>query len=176
VYRSAAELIADMPPKDYPKSGPMGNAERQDAEKWLKANVVGRTIEWTATVTEVTDKGADPYEVALVNDRAVTLVTSTGAPVDHSYTFGPAVSLAGESCQFLTNWNHTPYKSCTRPELNTLRGLKGKKVAFRSTVIGASVRDRDFIESTKHLLIQLDVTLPSVDGFLPAASKKKDTK
>src|SRR5438067_1963278 len=62
VFRTPQELFADMPPSAYPQFG------RAAARKWIKENVVGRVIEWTATVKEVKVSGDGPFRVILTLD------------------------------------------------------------------------------------------------------------
>jgi hypothetical protein len=55
VYTKAEDLLSGMPKESYPFGGAV---EYEEALKWLKANVVGKTIEWPATVAGVEDANA----------------------------------------------------------------------------------------------------------------------
>jgi hypothetical protein len=56
VYHSGEELFVDMPRSAYPKTGTDAGIERAEARKWLKAKLIGRSVEWTAIVREVVVK------------------------------------------------------------------------------------------------------------------------
>ncbi|HEV3006068.1 MAG TPA: hypothetical protein VGX78_16485, partial [Pirellulales bacterium] len=64
-YRSMEALLADMPKHAYPKFGADGAIERAAARKWVKANLVGRKIQWKATLKKVDISGNDPFTVRL---------------------------------------------------------------------------------------------------------------
>jgi hypothetical protein len=188
VYRTGPELLADMPKDAYPKAGPQGGIERAAARKWLKANVVGRTVEWTMTVREVSDTGDDPFHVEVLVLSKAKFVGNKNNTVQPAEPFGDEFLLDGESWQItligaiqnlggdgLTS--RISYTTCTAAEVKTLRKLKGKKVVLRATVTAAELPDKGIVDSTNKEsgvgAILLTVSLPSADGFIPEASKGK---
>src|SRR5262249_46523135 len=146
VYRTPTELFADMPRSAYPKFGPAFGIERAAARKWFNENVVGRTIEWTATVKEVAIDGDGPFDVRPTLDW----YEASPSPLFGSFAFGGEFAIGGQACQVCLNPpgedpgdGHIRYQSCTAAEAGKLRGLKGKRVAFRAQVTGTDVGDEN---------------------------------
>lgn len=171
VYRSAQELLADLPKDKYPFGGAL---ERTACQKWLTANVVGRTVEWTGAVESVHEKGEGPYRVAIklagrryVYEFSYTSLGNAGV-LTQAVRFGPTFQFDGKHCVGLvpevgiapegyggfglreTVGNYClVYPGCTGDEVKTLRRLapadgKGKAVVFRATVTAADVTLPDF--------------------------------
>ncbi|HUY31593.1 MAG TPA: hypothetical protein VMV69_02360 [Pirellulales bacterium] len=193
VYRSTEELLADMPTDAYPKFGPVGAVERSAARKWVKANVVGRTVEWKMTVERVEIAGDDPFRVILIATQKRT-VSARGAkysPYGAGFSFGKAFRLGGQLCQGLLDFkgaviNHKWSFSCTAAQAVLLRKLKGEEVTLRTTVLECNVGDGqiEIRENGRYVRydwvpILVGVSSPSVGQFLRAASKantaEKDT-
>ncbi|HUY31590.1 MAG TPA: hypothetical protein VMV69_02345 [Pirellulales bacterium] len=182
VYRTPTELFADMPNDAYPRFGPEGAIERAAARKWVKANLVGRTVEWTAIVKHVEISGDGPFTVRLG-------CTHKGLWRNRFLLFGGAFGLGNQSCQVLLSGWHTdflhpgqstqafhllaevPYDSCTAAEADVLRNFKGKKIALRAKVVRSDVSNDRLRIDDHRVPFVLGVSLPSVDGFLPEASK-----
>ena len=185
-HRTAENLFADMPKDAYPKFGPAGGIERAAARKWLTEEfTAGQVVEWEATVTEVYDEGDGPFSVKL-------FVAVKGDKPISGWCLGKPISLGGQLCQVIMVGHiygdelrkAVEYNNCTTNEVKLLRGLKGKKVAIRGTVEGASLGDgvflvvdekEDLVER-EQIVIELQVPRLSVDGFLREASKAKDEK
>jgi hypothetical protein len=170
VYRSAQELLADLPKGKYPFGGA---PERTACRDWLKANVVGRTVEWTNAVEKVQEDGNGPYRVALklagrrhVYEFTQTSLGNGGSPTQ-AVRFGSPFKLDGKHCvglfpevellpegyggfalrELVGNYCML-YPGCTGPEVKTLHELaqadgKGKAVVFRATVTAVDVTLKD---------------------------------
>jgi hypothetical protein len=184
VYRTASDLLADMPKEAYPKSGEMGGVQRSRARKWCGENLVGRTVEWTGTVTKVKDYGDGPFKVEVETDAAATLVPAGGALyLRKVIPFDRANSRGEQSCQVYVRIGVLPDDvtrityTCTADEVARLQKLKDKKVTFRSTVEEVVVSDSP-VSGFDHVVpIVLLVTMPAaIDGFLPKANRPKDEK
>jgi hypothetical protein len=209
VYQTPKELFADMPKDAYPKFGPAGGIERAAARKWCKENLVGRTVEWTATVykdrykdRKVKITGDGPFTVTVgfqgATSNAVAKLPDNVNQVG-GFSFGGLFHLGGEPCEviiggkgrrggkgiWLSSFNYEKalyeavYTECTTAEADRFRKLKGEQLVLRAKVIDTDVCDQEILsgEGAKDRVpIVLFVSLPSVDGFLPEASKAMDKK
>jgi hypothetical protein len=179
-------LFADMPAEAYPKYGPEGGIERAKARKWMNDHLVGRTVEWTATVKEVAISGDDPFKVVLVTsgDRLFPKGFANGFA-------SPTFFLGGQECQVVIETPESgteqpftscriPYPSCSLAEANKLRELKGKTVSFRARIDTTDVGNSHVEDANgkkfDRVGLLLKVSYPSIDGFLPEASKPKEPK
>jgi len=76
-YTSAEQLLTGMPKAKYPRSGEDGTPERKAANTWLNENVVGRAVEWPATIESIAifEVENDRYNVRVsleLKDRLVS--------------------------------------------------------------------------------------------------------
>jgi hypothetical protein len=180
VYRTP-----DMPEDVYPKPGEAFVSLRARTEKWCRANLPGRTVEFTGTVGDKIWMREKGRLVAMVPDglRFGKAHTSSG-----TLYFGEPISLGGQKCQVaffgdIYGVNSGPgfepgfrYLT-TEAEAEHLWKLKGKKVTFRTTIIEDHA-ERESVESGEGNLLILLRTLgqPSIDGFLPEANKAEIRK
>jgi hypothetical protein len=185
VYRTAKELLADMPEKTYPKYGEKFGIERARCRTWCRANLPGRTVEFTATVNDkIQVSGNGPFLVRILPDG----LTIESGSVDYGCLyFGEPVSLGDEKYQVVF-YGATFYSGvfgfeyhCTEAEADQLRKLTGKKVTFRTTVIEdpngrEKVEDRDGDGRPVMRIYVKTLGPPSIDGFLPEADKPKNKK
>ena len=195
VYTTPAELFAGMPKDAYPKFGSDGGIERAAARKWAKTNLVGRTVEWTATVKEVQIDGDAPFTVRLITE---TEYSGGRIGLDHclGFLFGGMFSLGGQPCQAILNGEiHQSFQTgetrtlrnlmlirfdaCTLAEATALRKLKDKPVTLRARVSEVVVGDTSFSHDNGVAKVEdrvtfgLSLTSVSVDGFRPEADRKK---
>lgn len=191
VYTKLADLLADMPKDSYPKGEGISRAA---AKKWLEANLKGRTIEWTDTITKVEVTGDDPFKVNL--GLATDLVAiQYDAWIWSRVLFGQAFKFdGGETCVAslggggLSGRKDDPftatftlqltYPTCSKDEATSLQRLANKKVTFRAKIenvsVGRSMTGKGIPDDA--YAIAIDVRPPSLDGFLPEASKPKGRK
>lgn len=193
VYRSPTELLADMPKSAYPKPGPEGGIEQAAARKWMKKNLVGRTVEWTATLREIAISGDDPFTVKMwftdfKDPLEVHAIFHPDLPEGGllcGFSFGGPFSLGGESCEVILGGKgivglsglRIGYAECTADEAALFRKLKGKKVLIRSKILSAHVSSGKITsagELKERVPIGLVVSLPSVNGILPQSRKAAD--
>jgi hypothetical protein len=172
VYRSAEELLADLPKDKYPFGGA---PERAACTEWLKANVVGRTVEWKATVSHVSDHDNGPYVVKLQfagpRQRIYTFYHTqlgNGGTPSPAARFGPAFKLDGKHCvglipaarpypedgvypdgfggYLLGEWREVTgliYTGCTAADVKAFRGLVGEAGKEKTVVFRATIREAD---------------------------------
>lgn len=157
VHRSPSELFADMPKDAYPKAGNDGAPERAACNKWLKENVVGRMIEWKATVGPGAVKfdqyrqGADRFNVQIAPAQLAALnypdpITQGDAA---GLVFGDTITIGPEKAVVLLDRNmgegrsdrHNPlrYDGIGADAMKKARDAQGKKTTFRARVLTADV-------------------------------------
>ena len=56
---TAEELLAGMPKASWPAGGKDGVPERAAAEKWMEKNLVGKIVQWPATIEDVKIEAGD---------------------------------------------------------------------------------------------------------------------
>src|SRR5262249_13251570 len=132
-YTSAASLLAGMPKDKYPRSGKNAVPERDAANDWLRDNVVGKVVEWTATVRDVTlsGQGNHRYLVSISFDKSGWM------------DWGGSIKLGEEDIvvgltpggygQGLSQWSATTDEQVARQ----LRDLGGKTFTCRARITGA---------------------------------------
>lgn len=194
VYIAPIELFGDMPKSVAPKRGSMGSIERVATLKWLRANVVGRTIEWTMTIKEVRDSGNDPFDVTFYADhRHVSLDTGSGlfGRSEEWMPFGNEFTLDDQRCQAVLHgsiWMHVSsffekvsqsivtFTACPSEDVVVLRKFKGKNVVFRAKIIDIDLKGDEISTLIPAVPIILKIDSPSVDGFVPKSLKPKEKK
>ena len=197
VYRTPGELLADMPMDAYPKFGADAGIERAKARKWVKANLIDRTIEaeWTVIDGGISVVGNDPYTVVLSFDETTGTLSdekeNPNSPALPSHTlrvrpFGDPILLGNQSCQIYIEWgglsffrqSAIEYLGCTDAEATKLKGFNKQKVRLRATITGAIVSDSRATFNGQNLKddalpIGLRCTVPTIDGFIPENSRHK---
>lgn len=193
VYKKPEELFGDLPKSAYPKFGPAGGIERAAAKKWCKANLVGRRVEWTATIEEVsiTDDGPFQVVIKLLLPFSADTLGIEGAPFGKTFMLGEQVCgviIDPKNCSFIRFLKQSLiYFECTAQEADALRRLNRKEVVLQAPIIGVDVIDYVFIltDADGNRIVDRDsvpfvltVSPPSINGVLPAASiiKSKDKK
>jgi hypothetical protein len=197
VFRSPAELFADLPKDKYPKARGEGAAERAVCTAWLKKNVVGRVIEWKGKVGQVEfEQRGELCEVLIYTKQYQDL---------HYLAFGDGkkdgIKLGPEQVEVLLD-RHRQGSEKTSPDLRDyplryvgvtgetatkMRDLKGKEVVFQAKILLADVSDTNvFLLSNETgkieqsapitrqhegLIICLTITPPTLNGFDPTARK-----
>jgi hypothetical protein len=153
VYRSPAELFADMPRDKYPSPSEDGAPERAVCNKWLKENVVGRVVEWKATVGGAEffrgSKDSPEQTTAVVYLKQLAANNATGAGL----LFEGGVSFGSEKAEVLM-YRQIPdqenrfddssypllwYEGVGAEAAKRVRELKGREVTFRGAAIAADV-------------------------------------
>ncbi len=134
------ELFASLPKDSWPKGGKDGAPERKAAELWMKKNLVGTQIEWTATITEVrAESDGDTIRLSLALD------TTAYAGYGGLYGFlpWPTTKAFGDDLRVLVHPNQqvTSFKGygflygrLSPEEAKTIRALNGKKVKVRTSI------------------------------------------
>lgn len=205
VFQTPEKLFAGLPKDAYPKLGDDAGLERGLAQKWMNANLVGKSVEWKGTVELVKVTGSDPFDadVYFEGTTGIRWVPGVAGP-----TFGNTFSLGDQKCRTLlstgvssTNWitggvdlagcdgpltaSRTRYRSCSEVEVKRLREFQKKEVSPRETITNIVVYAKNaYVEARLDgfgnypstdvgLAIRLQVSLPTVDGFIPEASKPK---
>lgn len=175
VHRSGQEILAGLPKDNYPKVGEEFGIERARCEKWCRAHLVGKTIEWSTTIKDIKIDGDEPFIVTLTVEVSSEFQCVAGASVPTCWCFWEPVTLGGQSCQVGLSREFVggffPYR-CTEAEAKMLRNLKGKRVTMRSEVTDVSVGSRNISVPTQ-VPIVLTLSPASIDGFLPEAHKAK---
>jgi hypothetical protein len=199
VYTSGKALLADMAKDAYPDGDAI---EWAAARKWCESNVIGRRVEWTASVTDFSVRQArDDPEGDRGETFDVTLTTDTPSLRGGGFVFGRPFLLGKAECAVVIfgasidaegdigseDWAATiQYQRCTAGEAKKLRGFKGRKVAFSSIIDGREINSIGveisgekvstpglFGKDFAWLPIKLYAPVPSIDGFLPEACKPK---
>ncbi len=165
VYKTGAELLADMPKEAYPKSGHDGGIERAAARKWCKRHLPGRFIEWTAKVTDITIRGSARGDDALHVELNLDGIDAVAGLIDGVPPFGlaslgkapfkigdtPVIVLFGDESEWQDGVEAkglytaddvlVVYYGCTPAEAKQLRDLKGRQCTLRSHVLDAKVSE-----------------------------------
>jgi hypothetical protein len=166
VYKSVAELLADLPKDKYPKGGENGIPEDAACSEWMTKNVVGRVIEWKDKIDRVSfeptgfkvpglemhvwlTRGGETEYQALVDG---SFQDQLGLVLSDKLAFGPNVSarvildrppLEGGSGPLdkWKTWRLYPlyYFGVGGEAAKKVRDLAGKEVTFRAKVVAADV-------------------------------------
>lgn len=210
VYRSAADLLKDMPREAYPRFGPDGKSQRAAARKWVQANLVGRVIEWTGGLSSSDNYGGElesPFtmRIAVYGETASTQFLGEQPGRGEGISWGtitlgdqaaqvmlghPTKGISGKGIETVRIFReyYIVYENCTANEARTFLAMAKdltniKTIRLRSTITAADVCDgpvwTNKDKSGKQydrVPLWIEVSLPSIDGFLPEASTPKDRK
>ena len=189
-YTSAIDMFKNLPKDSYPKPGKDGVLERAAADKWMKSIIVGKAIEWTATINKVIigEPSDDLFFVRFVLDSQLYDLR------DREYLIlGEPIVIGDQKCLVVfrvRNYEKSgdkysvSYPRCTADDAKHLRDLKGKKVTFREPIIAAyfassgdgqlfKVPDmQESIDSKYDLACVFTIDFPTADGFKPTTKRK----
>jgi hypothetical protein len=181
VYTSAEKLIDDLPRDAYPEAGEGGRPERVVANKWLAQNVVGRQVEWTARVREISVQGNDPFTVGMTFSKityiAYTDESKPNSGIWPSLAWGKPFKLGGLPCQALFMFArsvdqnegieaHVLWEDVPASAVKRFRALKGEKATFRAPITRAFFTG---FSAGKGVKLVIGLGPATVNGFDPKA-------
>jgi hypothetical protein len=192
-YTNATDMFKNLPKESYPMPGKDGVLERAAADKWLKANIVGKAIEWTATINKVVinEPTDDLFFVKFALDLPLYQLYRLGDR--ECLILGEPIVIGDQKCLVLfhvRNFENSgdrysiSYPRCTAEEAKHLRDLKGKKVTFHAPIISAffassgagqlfKIPDMpEPIDSKYDLACVFTIDYPTADGFKPTIKLK----
>lgn len=164
-----AQLLASLPKDKSPKPGPDGQADRDAANEWLKANVVGKTVDVHFVVDdiEILDQGDGTQHA----NMRVTIDSKLDGPASLSEgVWGGEFKLNGIP-YYIEYWGENPlWSGLSQAEAEKLRGLKGKNVSFRCKTNDFELQEGDDATQLKLVVTFADIKLPEDKPALPVQS------
>jgi hypothetical protein len=162
VYKSPAELFADMPQEAYPKGGA---GERKAADEWVARNRAGQEVEWTATVKGVSVGQEDRIVRISLEGEEPTAAAGDGARTS-GWPWGEPFAFDAEKCQTrITRVACGPVSAGTAKKLGE---WQGKEVKLRALVTRVEFGS----ESGRPLGCYLEVALRAIDDYVPTVQKE----
>ena len=145
IYRSAADLFADMPLAAFPRGGKDGTPERSAATGWMEKHRVGpqHQLDWTATITEVEIDGCgDRFHVLLKEEGDYDEGRSSSDVLRWHLVWPEPFLFEGICCGTAIAYPSYHYfrggfGPVTSKMAKQLRELKGKAVTHRAPIIRA---------------------------------------
>lgn len=152
-------LLASLPNDKYPKAGPDGQAERDVANEWLKANVAGKAVDVSFLVddVEILDQGDGTYHANL----RVTIDSKRDGPASlHEGVWGGDFKFEGIP-YYIEYWGENPlWSGLSQAEAEKLRALKGKKVEFQCKTNDFELQEGDDANQLKLVVTFAEIKAP----------------
>jgi hypothetical protein len=202
VYTSGKDLLADLPKEAFPKTAPDAGIERARALRWCKTHLLGKTVEWTGTITHVTvdeviGDTEDLFDVRLKTDIPVAKKSGQGGAYP---VLGDTFLLGDQRCGVVLTGSAISHtfrdderlrratfvstiilRNCSESEAIKLRELNGKMVTLRSLITGVEQGGDGFAfqpdvrgdKPEEWFGFQLKVSIPSVNGLTTKYAAKE---
>lgn len=163
------QLLAGLPKDKYPRPGPEGQAARDAANEWLKANVAGKTVDVQFVVddVELVEQGDGTHHA----NMRVTIDPKLDGPASlNEGVWGGDFKFEGIP-YYVEYWGETPlWAGLDQTAADKLRELKGKTVDFQCKTNDFELQEGDNAGQLKLVVTFAEIKPPEDKPAPPAKS------
>ncbi len=168
------QLLSSLPQDKHPKPGPDGQAQRDAANQWLKANVAGKTVDVQFVVedVEILDQGDGTHHA----NMRVTINPKLDGPASlNEGVWGGDFKFNGIP-YYIEYWGENPlWSGLSQSDAEQLRGLKGKQVDFRCKTNDFELQEGDDADQLKLVVTFAEIKPPGDKPAPPPESRETPT-